>query len=217
MKPYYEEDSIVIWHGDCREVLPQLASADLLLTDPPYGHGFAADPTESRERRGFAPEDWDDETFDDLSSILKYGAIQVIWGGNHYALPLSRGWLTWCKPDAPPSMGGVELAWTNQNRNTRYMVQRIASTNPERLGHPTQKPLALMKWCIGQFPGVRSVLDPFMGSGTTLVAAREFGCSAVGIETSERYCEMAAERLRQQVFAFAPAPEPAQQLQLEAA
>ena len=105
-------------------------------------------------------------------------------------------------------MGGAEFAWTNQDRNTRYLVQSIAATNPERLGHPTQKPLALIKWCLRQFPGVETVLDPFMGSGTTLVAARQFGYAAVGIEIEERYCEMAAERLAQGVldFEFAAMP-----------
>ena len=204
MKPYFEDGGISIFHGDCREVLGRLEACDLLLTDPPYGIGFAADPTKWQERRGYAPDDWDDRRFEDLASVLPYGEIQVIWGGNYYPLPPSRGWLAWCKPDAPPSMGGAEFAWTNQDRNARYLVQSIAATNAERVGHPTQKPLALMKWCIGQFPAVRSVLDPFMGSGTTLVAARAFGCAATGIEISERYCELAARRLSQQVLDFAP-------------
>lgn len=202
MRPYYLHDGIAIYLGDCRDVLPALGAFDLLLTDPPYGNGFAADPTKWQERAGHAPEAWDDQTFDCLASILPFGEIQVIWGGNYYALPPSRGWLAWCKPDAPPSMGGVEFAWTNQSRNARYLVQSISATNAERVGHPTQKPLALMKWCLGQFPAVQSVLDPFMGSGTTLVAARQFGCSAVGIEVSERYCELAALRLSQNVLDF---------------
>ena len=213
MKPYYECAGISIFHGDCREilcdeVLRELGAFDLLLTDPPYGNGFAADPTKWRERAGHPPERWDDQTFDDLASILRHGKIQIVWGGNYYTLPPSRGWLAWCKPDAPPSMGGAEFAWTNQDRNTRYLVQSIAATNPERLGHPTQKPLALIKWCLRQFPGVETVLDPFMGSGTTLVAARQFGYAAVGIEIEERYCEMAAERLAQGVldFEFAAMP-----------
>lgn len=202
MKPYYESDGITIFHGDCRRVLCELSPCDLLLTDPPYGNGFAADPTQSRERRGCPAEHWDDRIFEDLGSVLKYGEIQIVWGGNHYELPPSRGWLAWCKPDAPPSMGGVEFAWTNQDRNTRYLVRSIAATNAERLGHPTQKPLALMKWCIRQFPDVRSVIDPFMGSGTTLVAARAFDCIATGIEINEAYCELAARRLDQQVLDF---------------
>lgn len=216
MKPYYECAGISIFHGNCREilrdeVLRELGAFDLLLTDPPYGIGFAADPTSYQRRAGHPPERWDDQTFDDLASILRYGKIQIVWGGNYYTLPPSRGWLAWCKPDAPPSMGGAEFAWTNQDRNARYLVQSIAATNPERLGHPTQKPLALIKWCLRQFPGVETVLDPFMGSGTTLVAARQFGHAAVGIEISEKYCEMAAERLRQQVLDFAPMIECARQ------
>jgi DNA modification methylase len=210
MTPYYERGGISIYNGDCRDVLRGLGAADLLLTDPPYGIGFAADPTEAQRGAGYAPEPWDDQTFDGLASILPYGEIQIVWGGTYYALPPSRGWLAWCKPDAPPSMGGVELAWTNQSRNTRYLVQSISATNPERVGHPTQKPLALMKWCLRQFPAVRTVIDPFMGSGTTLVAAREFGCSAIGIDINERYCEMAAKRLSQELLDFGPV-EPARQ------
>jgi DNA modification methylase len=202
MKPYYKFDDITIYLGDCRDVLPALGVFDLLLTDPPYGIGFAADPTKWQERAGHAPERWDDQTFDDLPSVLRHAEIQIVWGGNHYAVPPSRGWLAWCKPDAPPSMGAAEFAWTNQARNTRYLVQSISATNAERVGHPTQKPLALMKWCLGQFPTVQSVLDPFMGSGTTLVAARQFGCAAVGIEIQERYCELAALRLSQNVLDF---------------
>lgn len=213
LTPYYENAGISIYCGDCRDVLPALSAFDLLLTDPPYGIGFAADPTKWQERAGREPERWDDQTFDDLPSVLPHGKIQVVWGGNHYALAPSRGWLAWCKPDAPPSMGGVEFAWTNQNRNTRYLVQSIAATNAERVGHPTQKPLALMKWCLRQFPGVTSVVDPFMGSGTTLIAARQFGLRGVGIEIEERYCALAAKRLDQQVldFCFAASAGPARQ------
>lgn len=202
MNQYYEHGGITIFHGDCRDILPQLGQFDLLLTDPPYGIGFAAQPTKWQRLAGNRPEAWDDVTVDDLPSIVEYGKIQVVWGGNYYPLPTSRGWLAWGKPDAPPSMGSLELAWTNQDMNSRHLIHSISATNPERVGHPTQKPLALMKWCVGFFPDAQSVLDPFCGSGTTLLAAKEMGLTAVGIEREERYCEIAAKRLSQEVFAF---------------
>ncbi len=121
----------------------------------------------------------------------------IIWGGNYYELPLSRCWLSWCKPDAPPSMGNVELAWTNLNDNSRYLIHSIRATNKERVGHPTQKPLRVMRWSlmIPDLPPGSLICDAFAGSGTTLVAAKEQGHSAIGIEISEAYCEIAAKRL----------------------
>lgn len=99
-------------------------------------------------------------------------------------------------------MGNVEMAWTNQDRNSRYIVHSIAATNAERVRHPTQKPLRVMRWSIEQ-AGVMPdalVLDPFMGSGTTLRAAKDMGMRAIGIEIEERYCEIAARRLSQEVL-----------------
>lgn len=202
IKPYYEHNGIVIFHGDCREILPNLGRFDLALTDPPYGIGFAAQPTKWQRKAGQKPENWDNLTVDEVPYIIGSARIQIVWGGNYYPLPTSRGWLAWCKPDAPPSMGTIEFAWTNQNRNSKHLIHSISATNPERLGHPTQKPLAVMRWCIGQFPDVGSVVDPFAGSGTTLEAAKAFGLSAVGIEINERYCEIAAKRLQQEVMDF---------------
>jgi site-specific DNA-methyltransferase (adenine-specific) len=201
MTPYYERDGIVIYHGDCREILPTLASVDLVLTDPPYGIGFAAQPTTGQRKREQPRETWDAAPIAGLCGLLSLGKAQVVWGGNYYSLPLSRGWLAWVKPDAPPSMGNVELAWTNLDQNTRYFWQSIAATNPERVGHPTQKPVALMRWAIeSTAPNAAAILDPFMGSGTTLRAAKDLGRKAIGIELEERYCEIAAKRLSQEVL-----------------
>jgi len=178
MKPYYDHAGIQIFHGDAREIVPEIGLVDMVLTDPPYGIGFAAQPTNYQRLAGMKPAPWDDVTFDGLDELIRFGAVQIVWGGNYYPLPISRGWLVWCKPDAPPSMGTVELAWTNQDRNCKYLLHSIAATNAERLGHPTQKPLTLMRWCIGQFPDVKTICDPFCGSGTTLAAAKWWGKSA---------------------------------------
>ena len=195
MTPYYEQDGITIYHGDCREVLPSLAKADLVLTDPPYGI-FATGGTWGRK----ADLEWDREPVANLDQMLAAGTNQIVWGGNYYALPPSRGWLVWLKRDSLPSTADVELAWTSFDMNSRLIDQTIAATNAERLGHPTQKPLRVMRWSLGFAPNARTVIDPFMGSGTTLEACALLGRRAIGIEIEERYCEIAAKRLSQGVL-----------------
>ena len=207
--------------ADCRDVLPGLAISDAVVTDPPYGIGFAAQPTKWQRRAGMVAKTWDDDLVD-LSTVLDAGKVQVVWGGNYYALPPSRGWLTWFKPDAPPSMASVEMAWTNQNRNTRQISCSIAATNAERVGHPTQKPVAVMNWTLTQFPFARTVTDPFMGSGTTGVSCVLSGRSFTGIEIDPTYYEMALRRIEaaqrqadlfvQQPALASAAPQPAYDL-----
>jgi site-specific DNA-methyltransferase (adenine-specific)/modification methylase len=204
-KPYYDADGITIYHGDCREILPGLGRFDLLLTDPPFGIGFAAQPTIGQRKRGQARETWDNATPEEWTLLLarKLCAKQIIWGGNYFGLPASRCWLSWYKPDAPPSMGNVEYAWTNLDQNSRQIEQSIAATNGERVGHPTQKPLRVIGWALQQAGDVQTILDPFAGSGTTGRAAKDLGRKAVLIEIEERYCEIAARRLAQQVLPLA--------------
>ena len=205
MTPYYQQDGITIYHGDCRDVLGPLsalrtgASAfDLLLTDPPYGIRFAAQPTKWQRRAGQIAESWDEGTSDERVAVARsLCRLQIIFGGNYYDLPPARCILSWFKPDAPPSMGNVEYAWTNLNQNSRQICVSIGATNGERVGHPTQKPEAVMRWALMQAPEAIRVLDPFMGSGTTLVAAKRLGRQATGIEREEKYCEIAARRLSQ--------------------
>ena len=202
MKPYYQDASITIYCGDCRAILPSLEKVDLLLTDPPYGIGFAAQPTLWQRRKGAIAVSWDDKPPDEslILQIVAMGETAIVWGGNYFWLSPARCWLSWHKPDAPPSMGNVEYAWTNMDRNSRQMSRSISATNAERVGHPTQKPLSVMQWCLGFVPNAKTILDPFMGSGTTLVAAKLEGRKAIGIEINEKYCEIAAERLRQGVL-----------------
>lgn len=200
MKPYYQESGVTIYHGDCREVLPGIGVFDALVTDPPYGINWAGEPTKWRRRAGFSAEEWDPSRPDFLNSILHHGRYQIVWGGQFFPLPVSRGWLCWIKPDAPPSMGTFELAWTNLDRIGRHIVHSISATNRERNGHPSQKPRNVMKWAISQLPLVAGIVDPFAGSGTTLEAAKVLGIEAVGIEINEAYCELAAKRLSQGVL-----------------
>jgi len=211
MTPYYDHAGITIYHGDCRDVLPYLPKVDLVLTDPPYGI-FACGGKWGKKNKLL----WDKELVPNMAQVLQAGKSQVIWGGNYYCLPPSRGWLVWYKRDSVPSAADCELAWTSLDMNTRLIDQTIAATNSERAGHPTQKPLAVMKWCAGFFPDAQTILDPFMGSGTTLVAAKQLGRRAIGIEISEEYCAIAVQRLSQEMLPLEPmAAEPEQGSLLE--
>lgn len=204
-----------LYLGDCMDILPTLPKVDAVITDPPYGIGFAAQPTKWQRRAGQAPESWNDDPAAALPGVLNLGAIQCVWGGNYYELPPSRGWLSWFKPDAPPSMASLELAWTNLDRNARQFAWSIGATNAERVGHPTQKPLALMRWCIEQLGRPASILDAYMGSGTTGVAATGMGLAFIGIERDPRYFDIACRRIEEAqkqaaLFPHEPPPKPEQ-------
>lgn len=216
MKPYFSDGTVTIYHGDCRDVLSELAY-DCIVTDPPYGIGYAAQPTkwqrrtkiqggavarasgDARGANAAKPEHWDDSPVTGAVEAIASGSRPaIIWGGNYYPLPPVRGWLSWIKPDSPPSMGQFELAWTNLDQVAKSIVCSISSTNPERLGHPNQKPERVIAWCLSFVDGV--ICDPFLGSGTTLRVAKDLGRSAIGIEREERYCEMSARRMSQQTL-----------------
>jgi site-specific DNA-methyltransferase (adenine-specific) len=184
-----------LYLGDCREILPTLPKVDAVITDPPYGIGFAAQPTKWQRRAGQESRDWDNCTVPELPDLLALGDIQCVWGGNYYGLPPSRGWFSWFKPDAPPSMASFELAWTNQDCNARLFKWSIGATNAERVGHPTQKPVAVMEWRIDQLGRPNSVCDPFMGSGTTGVACMNLGLAFIGCEIDPRYFDIACRRI----------------------
>jgi DNA modification methylase len=203
--PYYEQDGITIYHGDCREVLSTLGPVDLVLTDPPYGIGANRMTLGNGFRRVYRGEvDWDREPAD-LMPILSLNVPTVIWGGNYFALPPSRCWLVWDKGTGANDFADCELAWTNRDAVVkRYTRSWVGANAKERIDadrfHPTQKPVELMRWCIEFYPDAGVILDPFMGSGTTLRAAKDLGRRAIGIEIEERYCEIAAKRLQQSVL-----------------
>ena len=199
LKPYYEQDGITIFHGDCREILPQLPPVEVVVTDPPYGLADrwtggtwgAADMYADARR-------WDrDIPIAAVQALPALAPKVIIWGGNLYSLPPSRCWLAWLKSSLMPTMADFELAWTNLDRPSKSWSE---DRNPDgKRQHPTQKPLSLITWCLDFVPG-DTVLDPFAGSGTTLRAAKDLGRRAIGIEIEERYCEIAARRLDQQVL-----------------
>lgn len=199
MQPYYDKDGITIYNADCREVLPQLGTFDLLLTDPPYGIGDRMQGGTWGAKQKYADfREWD-QSPDDWTFKLIMGAAQssVIWGGNYFNLPGSRCYLVWRKTNSVPTMAGAELAWTDWDSPVKAIDHPVSK---HTTGHPSQKPLTVMRWCLSLVPNAETILDPFMGSGTTLVAAKLEGRKAVGIEINEQYCEAAANRLAQGVL-----------------
>jgi DNA modification methylase len=210
--PYYEEPGIVIYHGDCREILPTLPKVDLVLTDPPYGIGEAAGKNKSRVQlavpKDYGVASWDDKVCqEEIDEARKQSKWQCIFGGNFYVLPPSPSWLVWDK-DNTGDFADCELAWTNWPTAVRRIIYRWngfmqePGCVKETRYHPTQKPLPVIKWCLSLAPQAHTILDPFMGSGTTLRAAKDLGRQAIGIEIEEKYCEIAVNRLRQEVLNF---------------
>ncbi len=212
MRPYFEHGGITIYHGDSAEVLPSLGVFDLLLTDPPYGIGEAAGRNKSRSKlaksKDYGSDDWDNSPASQsiISLARDHATHQVIFGGNYFDLPPSSCWLVWDKDNGATDFADCELAWTNfatAVRIKRYRWQGMLhepGRRREERHHPTQKPLDVIAWAMGRSPNADSILDPFMGSGTTLRAAKDRGRTAVGIEREERYCEIAAQRLAQEVL-----------------
>jgi len=203
--PYYQDDAVTIYNADCRKVLPWLGKFDLLLTDPPYGidaanmtmgKGQSSKPKSQR----FEKCDWDQQK-PDVAFLMDASQLSCVWGGNYFSdqLPPTNHWLVWHKQNDGRSFSECELAWTNFGKQVRHFSWGWLHGDDTKV-HPTQKPLPLMRWCLSLVPDAQTILDPFMGSGTTLVAAKLEGRRAVGIEINEAYCESAAKRLSQGVL-----------------
>ena len=182
-----------LYLGDSMEVLPTLPKVDAVITDPPYGIGIAANPVRQMHER----LDWDAATPDEsvLSAVIQAGAVAVVWGGNYFDLPPSQCFLVWDKVQPQDfSLAMCEQAWTNKKGPAKLYRQSVLSYRKE---HPTQKPVELMKWCIEQaaVPPRGTILDAFMGSGTTGVAAVQMGRKFIGIEREPKYFEIACRRI----------------------
>lgn len=206
--PYYDEGGITIYNADCRKVLPFLGQFDLLLTDPPYGIDYGKQIAKTQSHFGWKQYganqgnvDWDANRPSRwvLESMCEFAKTQIVWGGNYFSdsLPPSQCWLIWDKGQREFSLADAELAWTSMDRAVRAFDYPRAKALQDGKVHPTQKPLALMRWCLDLCKEAETVLDPFSGSGTTLVACKLEGRKAVGIEINEAYCEAAAKRLSQ--------------------
>lgn len=206
--PYYDQDGITIYHADCQDVIPSLPIVDLVLTDPPYGlerDGKPASTSKHGGHKGYPALGWDyaPPADDLLRLVIGAGRDAVIWGANYFPHVFlgSPGWLLWDKGQRIDQADG-ELAFSTRRGPLRVLTLNRAALATDGAVHPTQKPEALMLWCLGFFPNARTVLDPFMGSGTTLVAAKRIGLTAIGIDREASYCDMAIKRLRQRALEF---------------
>lgn len=217
MTPYYQDDYVTIYHGDCREIVPTLGRFCLLLTDPPYGikqangmGGGGRDGFGGKSKR--APRkyagNWDSAppSAETIKTAIASATVCIMWGGNYFAsvLPQQSKWLVWNKLQTMPTYSDAELAWTNLPGFSvkMYAICGAGIMAKERARfHPTQKPVELMSWCI-QLAGddIHTILDPFAGSGTTGRAAKDLGRKCTLIEREEKYCEIAAKRMRQEVL-----------------
>ncbi len=185
-----------LYHGDCREILPTLPKVDLVLTDPPYGIGslMKGGTNTGHWCTLYGGNEWDME-LPDIAPIIAHGLHAVVWGGNYFPLPPARCVLAWRKLNAVPTQACFELAWTSFDKPAK-MFAHVSGGAMRRDGHPTQKPIPLMEWCLNLAPKTTStVADPFMGSGTTGVACANLGKTFYGIEREPKYFDIACERI----------------------
>lgn len=193
-----------LYLGDCMEILPTLDRVDAVITDPPYGIGANKMTLGNGKRRIERGEvDWDSAppSSDLMAAIMLAASKHIYWGGNYFSMPASRCWLVWDKCTGANSFADCELAWTNLDTVVKKITIPWVGANAkdesgERV-HPTQKPLQLMRWCIQIAGNPESILDPFMGSGTTGVAAIQMGRKFIGIEREPKYFEIACRRIEQ--------------------
>lgn len=219
-----------LYLGDCGVIAPEIGDVDALVTDPPYGIlNLAADVNAGVVRKSARQQgsgklknrilntsavEWDIAPCPEFMAVLRsMSKHQIIWGGNYFELPPARGVLVWDKEQPWANFSQVELAWTNLQRPAAIFRESATRGTPDKQ-HPTQKPLSLMTWCISLLGDVDSIFDPYMGSGTTGVAALQLGRKFIGIEREEKYFEAACQRIERavaqgQLFA----PEPIKQIQ----
>ncbi len=189
--------------GDCLKVMPLLGKFDAVVTDPPYGINEGGDKNRSRRGKAavgnYKSDKWDKSTCDEHISLARTIAkSQIIFGGNYYDLPPSSCWLVWDKQNSG-DFADCELAWTNLKKAVRRIYWRwngMIRKGADIRSHPTQKPLGVIKWCINHLPlSDKTILDPFLGSGTTLVACQKLGRHGTGIELDPDYFEIACKRV----------------------
>ena len=189
--------------GDCLKVMPTLGRFDAVVTDPPYGIGSwsATGGNSLRQEECDKINAWDSAAFVPEALTLAFAAApkQIVWGGNYFDLPPCVGPLLWNKTFRGMHYADGEFAWRNFGKSLRILDLSIQGTEVRQSGrkHPTQKPVAVMEWCLGFLPDAKTILDPFMGSGTTLVACQRMGRQGTGIELDEEYWRIACERVHQ--------------------
>lgn len=197
-------EGVTLYLGDCREILPTLGKVDVVIADPPYGIAYKSPAGRGQCARGdYAVIAGDTEPFDP-APFLGFSQV-VLFGANHYAdrLPASAKWLVWDKRDGvtPNNNSDCELAWVKEGGSARLIRHlwngMLKASEKESLRvHPTQKPIAVMEWVVKQATEENQiVLDPFMGSGTTGVAAVKLGRKFIGIEIEPKYFDIACRRI----------------------
>lgn len=217
--------------ADCISVMPLLGQFDAVVTDPPYGIGAAngsndrgADASGRYRRKPRQYEGrWDDArpSRQSIEATVSAANLHIVWGGNFFSdwLPVGGRWLIWDKLNSMPSFSDAELAWTSiKGASVKKFTQCANGPSANRDGrvHPTQKPLALMDWCLGFLPEAKTILDPFAGSGTTAVACERMGRQCTAIELDPDYFEIMCRRVDEQVrqpdmFVASPPPSPKQE------
>ena len=214
-----EYNNATLYLADCKDILPTLPQVDAVVTDPPYGIGLVntgalgnKNPKSRcfiKDKYGqaygairFEAKDWNNKPIDPdlIQLVISKGKYVIVFGGNYYELPPSPCWLVWDKETDGSSFADAELAWTNLKmpvRIKRYLWRGMIRQNSEPRGdHPTQKPIGVMEWCIEQLPPeIETILDPFMGSATTGVAALRLGKKFIGIEREPDYFKTACKRI----------------------
>jgi site-specific DNA-methyltransferase (adenine-specific) len=211
IKPYYDQEGIVIYHGDCREILPQLEPVDLVLTDPPYGIDYQSARRTEHQRKDkiFGDKEfplWLFEICTPLNALFVWCRWDIL-----PKIPMPKSFIVWDK--GRHSMGNLEHEYGRQWEAIAFYpgikhqfikrpvdIIKASCVSPDKLSHPNEKPVAAILPLIKSHRG--NILDPFMGSGTTLVAAKQLGRKAIGIEIEEKYCEIAVKRLAQKVLPF---------------
>ena len=214
-----------LYCGDSKDIVPKLENIDAVVTDPPYGINENNKKNLSREKKA-KPRDygefiWDNSRVDQniIHLIRQKSRYQIIFGGNYYELPSTSCWLVWDKQNGNNDFADCELAWTNLKTAVRRIYWRwngmIRRGDDERV-HPTQKPLGVMRWCIEKLPkDANTILDPFMGSGTTGVACAMMGRKFIGVELDQKYFDIACKRIEKaynQLDLFVEQQKPEQKL-----
>jgi site-specific DNA-methyltransferase (adenine-specific)/modification methylase len=207
--------------------MPALGEVDAVVTDPPYGIGEARKNNASRSKiaqsKDYGSSSWDNipASAEHIAAIRFCSKSQIIFGGNYFeGLGPTSCWLIWDKQNGANDFADCEMAWTNLPKAVRRLYWRwhgmIRKGNDIR-EHPTQKPVGVMEWCINHLPdNAETILDPFMGSGTTLVACAKLGRKGIGIELDPDYFEIACKRVQAaydepDLFVAQPAPPPTQE------
>lgn len=203
--PYYQDDYVTLYHGDCRDILPHLEQVDLVLTDPPYGiERFSKGFGGTRFKNYGAEKDgivWDvTPTSDLIHEVIAAGREAIVWGMNYLPAPRTEHFLVWSKHQPLDNFASAELAWTNIKKTKVFDLSILSHNQTKFGGHPTEKPVQLFRWCIELANNAKTILDPFAGAGTTLRAAKDMNRKSIGIEREQKYCDVIVRRLRQEVL-----------------